>query len=374
MTIPVNEPVLDGRELDYVSEAVKSGWISSAGPCLDEFEAKWAAYCGRRHGIAVSSGTAALLGAVAALDLEPGDEVIMPCFTIISCALAIIQAGATPVLVDADPITWTLDVEQAAGKITPRTRAIMVVHIYGHPADMAAIEALAGKHGLAIIEDAAEAHGAECRMGNGEWRRAGSFGALSIFSFYANKIVTTGEGGMVLTDDPALAERVRGYRNLFFGERNRFTHTELGFNFRLTNLQAALGLAQTERIDELVERKRWMGREYTARLADCAGIQLPAEAPWARNVYWMYGLLTTEQSGLDGAALARALDERGIQTRPFFTGMHRQPALRERGLFAGETYPVTERLARMGLYLPSGLALSEDQLETVAKAVRDIVG
>jgi perosamine synthetase len=239
---------------------------------------------------------------------------------------------------------------------------------------MAAIEALAGKHGLAIIEDAAEAHGAECRMGNGEWRRAGSFGALSIFSFYANKIVTTGEGGMVLTDDPALAERVRGYRNLFFGERNRFTHTELGFNFRLTNLQAALGLAQTERIDELVERKRWMGREYTARLADCAGIQLPAEAPWARNVYWMYGLLTTEQSGLDGAALARALDERGIQTRPFFTGMHRQPALRERGLFAGETYPVTERLARMGLYLPSGLALSEDQLETVAKAVRDIVG
>jgi perosamine synthetase len=369
-TIPVNEPALGERELEYVSECVRSGWVSSAGRFIGEFEEQWAAYCGRRHGVAVANGSVALQIAVCLLDLQPGDEVIMPTFTIISCALPVVLAGARPVLVDSDPRTWTLDPDQVAEKITPRTRAIMPVHIYGHPANMDPLLELAERHNLAIIEDAAEAHGAEYRSGQ-SWRRCGSFGLASCFSFYANKLVTTGEGGMLLTDDAEVAERARRLRNLGFEPEQRFLHREVGYNFRLTNMQAALGVAQIERMPQIVQRKRWLGTTYTQRLADVPGLQLPCEEPWARSVYWMYGLvIDREQTGLDARGLADRLSERGVETRPFFLGMHEQPVLRERGLFEGESYPVAEQLARQGLYLPSGLGLDECQLEQVCQAVR----
>lgn len=375
--IPVSEPLLTDRELEYVGACMKTGWISSSGPLIEEFEQKWSQYCGRKYGVSVCNGTAALQLSVSALHLAEGDEVIMPAFTIISCALAVVYTGGTPVLVDVDPDTWTMDVSQVAGKITPRTKAIMVVHIYGHPVDMDPIIALADRHGLAVIEDAAEAHGAEYLSQRNsaapQWRRCGSFGTASCFSFYANKLITTGEGGMVLTDDPELAGRLRSLRNLCFQPDRRFSHSELGFNFRLTSMQAALGLAQLERMDRIVARKRWIGQEYTKRLQGLAGLQLPVEEPWARSVYWMYGVVLSEDTGMDASAFARKMKDRGIETRPFFLGMHEQPVFQRRGLFRDQRYPVAERLARQGLYLPSGMALTEEQLGYVAEAVREIV-
>ncbi len=365
--IPVNEPLIGQRELEYVAECIKTGWISSAGGFIEEFEERWAAYCGTKYGVAVSSGTAALQVALGCLGLSPGDEVIIPTFTIISCALAVIYNGGKPVLVDSDSRTWTMDVNQIEEKITERTRAIMPVHIYGHPCNLEPIRELAERNGLIIIEDAAEAHGAEYKG-----KRCGSLGDLSCFSFYGNKIITTGEGGMVLTNSREYAEKARSLRNLCFGKEMRFYHNELGHNFRLTNIQAALGLAQLERIDELVEKKRWIGNQYNERLKDIPGLQIPVEEPWAKNVYWMYGIVLDEGKSTDAAEFANCLKEQGIDTRPFFLGMHEQPVFRERGLFPDEHYPVAERLSRRGLYLPSGLALTEGQLLQVCRAVRQV--
>jgi perosamine synthetase len=368
--IPVNEPLIGERETAYALDCVRSGWISSEGPYVGRFEQAWAAYCGVGHGIAVTNGTAALYAAFDALRLEAGDEVIMPAFTIIGCAHAIIACGATPVLVDADPRTWCMDVDQVAARVTPRTRAILAVHTYGHPVDMQPLQALAAKHGLRIVEDAAEAHGAEYRGA-----RAGSLGDISCFSFYANKILTTGEGGMVLTDNESLANRVRSYRNMAFRADRRFYHTEFGRNERMTAVQAAIGLAQVEDIDRRVTRKREIGRCYTALLAGTDGLQLPVEMPWAKNVYWMYGIVLDDSLTFDASTLSERLLRRGVATRPFFVGMHEQPVLRQLGLFAGrsgrERYPVTERIARRGLYLPSGLTLTDEQIDRVATIVRE---
>jgi perosamine synthetase len=375
--IPVNEPLLGKREEELVLECLRTGWISSAGTFIEDFEQRWAAYCGKQYGIAVSNGTAALQLAVACIGLKPGDEVILPAFTIISCVLAVIYNAGVPVLVDSDPRTWCMDVEQVKDKISRKTRAIMPVDIYGHPVDMDPLLNLAEQHGLAVIEDAAEAHGAEYlsrrNTTNSVWRRCGSFGDLSCFSFYANKLVTAGEGGMVLTNDSGLAEKARSLRNLCFQPDRRFYHKELGFNFRLTNLQAALGLAQLERIDQTVAKKRWMGQTYNRLLKDIDGLELPPEEPWARNVYWMYGVVLSEKLGMDASQFAQRLQQREIETRPFFLGMHEQPAFHKRGLFVGENYPVAERLARRGLYLPSGLALTEEQLMHVCEAVHEVL-
>jgi perosamine synthetase len=375
--IPVNEPLIGDREIQYVMDCLKSGWISSAGKYIEEFEQKWAAYCGMKYGIAVSNGTTALQVAVRCLGLEPGDEVIMPTFTIISCAMAVVECGAVPVLVDADPRTWCMDMGQVAAKITGRSRAIMPVHIYGHPVDMDPLLDLAEKHGLLIIEDAAEVHGAEYlsrRDGaNPIWKRCGGMGHISTFSFYANKLITTGEGGMVLTSDPGYAERARSLRNLCFRPERRFYHTELGYNYRLTNLQAAMGLAQLERFDEIVAKKRWMGQTYTERLKDIPFLQLPVEEPWAKNVYWMYGLVLDEGTRMDAIEFARYLGGRGVDSRPFFLGMHEQPVFYRMGLFEGDRYPIAERLARQGLYLPSGMTLKAEQIEYVVKQVRQVL-
>lgn len=388
--IPVNEPKFEDRELAYVTECIRSGWVSSAGPFLDRFERMWAAYCGRRHGIAVANGTVALQLAFACLDLQPGDEVILPAFTIISCAQAVFYNGATPVLVDADPQTWCIDVSQIEAAITSRTRAILPVHMYGHPVDMDPLLELAQRYHLAVIEDAAEAHGAEYdshlslrrdpasvppafSSPSSSWRRCGSFGEMSCFSFYANKAITTGEGGMILTDDDHLAEKARWMRNLCFGTEERFRHERLGFNFRMTNLQAALGVAQIERIDTIVARKRAIGQAYRQQLGDLEGIELPVEKPWAKNIYWMFGIVLKEETGFDARSFAKELAARGIETRPFFKGIHEQPAFRKCGLFVNQSYPVTERLSRQGLYLPSGLALQEDQIQTAVQAIREIL-
>lgn len=367
--IPVNEPLLNGNEKKYLNECIDTGWISSEGPFVERFERAFASRVGRKHGIAVANGSVALDAAVVALDIGPGDEVIMPAFTIISCAAAIVRAGATPVLVDSDPRTWNMDVSQIEARITPRTRAIMVVHIYGLPVDMAPLLEIAGRHKLAIIEDAAEMHGQTYRG-----RACGSFGELSAFSFYPNKHITTGEGGMIVTDDDHLAERCRRLRNLCFQPGRRFVHEELGWNFRFTNLQAAVGLAQLERLDEFAARKRAMGALYTRLLQQEARFQLPpARTDYADNIYWVYGIVLDDRCAFDADEAMRRLQQLHVGTRPFFWPMHEQPVFLNRGLFAGERYPVAERMARRGFYLPSGMALIEDQIRRAAEAALQIV-
>src|SRR5215212_2440042 len=365
--IPVNEPLLDGNEKRYLVECIESGWVSSEGLFVARFEEGLAAKVGRKHGIAVSNGSAALELAVAALGIGPGDEVILPTFTIISCASAVVHAGATPVLVDCDPRTWNMDVAQVEARITPRTRAIMVVHLYGLPVDMDPLLKMADRYGLKVIEDAAEMHGQAYRD-----RPCGSFGELSIFSFYANKHVTTGEGGMILTDDDRLAEHCRSLRDLGFQARRRFVHEELGWNFRMSNLQAAVGVAQLERLDEFVARKRRMGKRYSALLEGIPALQLPVgSAAYADNIYWAYGVVLGEEFEFDAEQARTLLAQHKIGSRPFFWPMHEQPVFQKMGLFKGEAYPNAEYIARRGLYLPSGLALTDEQIDYVARAVRE---
>lgn len=375
--IPVNAPLLGEREAELVLDSVRSGWVSSAGPYIERFEQGWAKRCGRRHGIAVSNGTAALQLAVSTLGLEPGSEIIMPTFTIVSCALAAIYEGCVPVLVDCDARTWCMDVADIESKITERTKAIMPVHIYGHPVQMDTVLDVAESHGLRVIEDAAEAHGAEYLSGYGTdhatWRACGSMGDVSTFSFYANKLITTGEGGMLVTDDDDLAALARSRRNLSFRPGRRFVHEDLGFNFRLTNLQAALGVAQLERFEEIVQRKRRNAERYLDLLDDVTGIQVPPSEPWARSVYWMFGIVLDDELDLDASEVAELLLQEGIETRPFFMGLHEQPVFHERGLFIGGVFPVAARIARRGLYLPSGLSLSDDDIDRVGAAVAKVL-
>ncbi len=367
--IPVNEPLLDGNEQKYLAECITTGWISSEGPFVQRFEAQFAARVDRKYGIAVSNGSGALDIAIAALGIGRGDEVILPTFTIISCAAAIVRAGATPVVVDADPVTWNMDISQIEAKITLRTKAIMVVHIYGLPVDMDEISQLAAKYGLLVIEDAAEMHGQTYRD-----RPCGSFGDLSTFSFYANKHITTGEGGMLVTNDPEIAERCRSLRNLCFEPQQRFVHQELGWNLRMSNLHAAIGVAQLERLDEFVARKRAMGKRYTELLADIPGIELPlARTDYAENIYWVYGIVLKAEVPFDAKVVRQKLAAAQIGTRPFFWCMHEQPIFAKMGLFAGVSCPVAERLARRGFYLPSGIALTESQIDRVTSSLREIL-
>lgn len=372
--IPVNQPLLNGNELKYLAQCIDSGWISSEGPFVGQLEQGMAKVAGRRHGIAVANGSVALDVAVRALDIGPGDEVILPTFTIIACAAAIVRAGAVPVVVDSDSITWNMDPAQIEARITPHTRAIMVVHIYGLPVDMDPVVAIAARHSLKIIEDSAEQIGQDYRTGTGGRCAVGSFGDIATFSFYPNKHVTTGEGGMVLTNDDALAERCRSLRNLCFGKTRRFVHEELGWNFRMSNLQAAVGVAQLERLPQTIEKKRRIGAWYDELLDDLATIErLPSRTDYAENIHWVYGVVLKETVGFDAEEAMRRLSALGIGTRPFFWPMHEQPVLRRMGLFDGVSCPVAERMARRGFYLPSGVALERKQAETVATALRQIL-
>ena len=375
--IPVNAPVLDGKEKEYLIRCIDTGWISSEGPFVKQFEEQFAARVGRKYGIAVCNGSMALDTAVAALNIGSGDQVIMPTFTIISCAAAIVRVGAVPLVVDCDPNTWNMDIPQLKERLrqeievkgNKKIKAIMAVHIYGLPVEMEPLLQLAGKYGLMVIEDAAEMHGQTYKG-----RPCGSFGEISTFSFYPNKHITTGEGGMIVTDDEGLAERCRSLRNLCFQPQQRFVHEELGWNLRLTNLQAALGLAQLERLDEFVERKRQMGRRYTEELQDLASLQLPiAKTDYAENIYWVYGLVLKDSVPFDAKEAMQRLTQQGIGTRPFFWPMHEQPVFKKMGLFGGTSCPVAERLARRGFYIPSGLALTDEQIAQVADAVRKVL-
>ncbi len=367
--IPVNEPLLNGNEKKYLCECIDTGWISSEGPFVKEFEAKMAASVNRKYGISVCNGTAALEVAVQALRISEGDEVIMPTFTIISCAMAVTKQGGVPVFVDSDPDTWNMRVDEIEKKITSRTKAIMVVHIYGLPVDMNPVLVLANKYGLKIIEDAAEMHGQTY-----DGRPCGSFGDISIFSFYPNKHITTGEGGMVMTDDEELAERCRALRNLCFQKDPRYVHEEISDNYRFTNLQAAVGLAQLERLDEFVAKKRRMGKIYTEMLSDIKVIKLPKpKDEHADNIFWVYGIVLDDDIQIDNRTMVKILAEKGIGCRTFFWCMHEQPVYTEQGMFSGERYPVAEHLARKGFYIPSGLALTDEQIDRVVNGLKEVL-
>jgi len=366
--IPVNIPLLNGNEKKYLIECIDTGWISSEGPFLTQFEEKFAAKIGRKYCIAVSNCSVALDTAVISLGIGEGDEVIMPTFTIISCASSVIRVGARPVLVDADPLTWNMDVSQLESKITLKTKAIMVVHIYGIPVDMDKVMDLAHKYNLKIIEDAAEQHGQHYKG-----RPIGSFGEISCFSFYPNKHITTGEGGMIGTNDFRLAEKCRSLRNLCFKSERRFIHDEMGYNYRMTNLQAALGLAQLERMDEFVKKKRRIGELYNQVFANVKGIQINlARTEYAESIYWVYAIVLNAEIPFDAAEAIKRLEEIGVGARPFFWCMHEQPVFQRMGLFKNEKYPIGENIARRGFYIPSGIGMSEDQIEIVAQRFKII--
>jgi perosamine synthetase len=363
--IPVCEPTLGGNELKYVTQAVETNWISSAGSFIRDFEAKFAEQCNARYGIACANGTVAMHLAMATLGLEPGDEVIVPTFTMIATLNAVTYCGATPVLVDCEPDYWQMDVAQVAAKITPRTKAIVPVHIYGHPVDMDPLMELARQHGITVIEDAAEAHGAEYKG-----RRTGSLGDAAGFSFYGNKIITTGEGGMITTNGREMARLAWNLRDHAFSTERHFWHKFVGFNYRMTNLQAAVGLAQVEQLDSFVAARRSHAAEYNCRLWGIPGITTPPQAEWAKNVYWMYGILVDKtQYGMSRDQLRQVLADNGVETRTFFIPMHCQPVYWH--AFKGQRYPVAERLCRDGFYLPSASSLTLDEIEYITTVIRE---
>jgi len=367
--IPVNEPLLNGNEKKYLCECIDTGWISSEGPFVKKFEQKMSASVNRKYGIAVSNGTAAVEVACQALGITKDDEVIMPTFTIISCTMAVTKLGAVPVLIDSDINNWNMIVDDIEAKITEKTKAIMIVHLYGLPINVDKVLKLAKKYNLKVIEDAAEMHG---QTYNG--KPCGSFGDISTFSFYPNKHVTTGEGGMVVTDDEILAERCRTLRNLCFRKDIRYVHDEISDNYRFTNLQAAVGLAQLERLDEFVQIKRDMGKFYTEKLQGVRGIQLPIEkTSYADNIYWVYGIVLKNEVEIDNREIQKLLANEGIGTRTFFWCIHEQPVYKKMGLFNGEQYKNAEYLARKGFYIPSGLALTKEQMSKVVDGVVKVI-
>jgi perosamine synthetase len=361
--IPVCEPTLNGNEAEYVLDCIESNWISSAGKYIPRFEEDFAEACGTRYGVACVNGTVALHLALATLGIGPGDEVILPTFTMIATINAVTYTGATPVLVDSEPVTWNMDLNQVADKITSRTRVVMPVHTYGHPVDMDPLLELAERHGLYIIEDAAEAHGAEYKG-----RRAGSLGHAGCFSFYANKVITTGEGGMITTDDPDIAQLASHLRDHAFSDERHFWHKYLGFNYRMTNLQAAVGLAQTEQMESFVRARRANAARYTAALQSIPGIVTPPEADWAKSVFWMYSILVEDEFGMTRDQLRAYLAEHGIETRTFFIPMHLQPIYYQ--AFQGQRYPVSEMLCQRGFYLPSASSLTPREIDYITEMVR----
>lgn len=357
--IPIAEPLLGEEELNNVIEAVKSGWISSKGKFIPEFEEKFARYCGVKYGVATSSGTVALHLALTALGIKEDDEVIIPTLTFIATANAVRYTGARPVFIDSHPDYWCIDPAGIEKAITLKTKAIMPVHLYGHPCDMDPMMDIAKGYNLYVIEDAAEAHGAEYKG-----RKVGSFGDISCFSFYGNKIITTGEGGMCLTSAKELAQKMRILRDHGMNPGKRYWYDIVGFNYRMTNMQAAIGVAQLEKIDQLVEMKRKNAYLYNSLLNDAVGIILPPEKEWAKNVYWMYSILVNDNFGTTRDGLIKKLEEKGIETRPLFYPIHIMPHYKTNKLF-----PVAEELSRRGISLPSGATLTHTQVRRVVEAI-----
>ena len=366
--IPVNTPLFNGNEKKYLNECIDTGWISSEGPFVKRFEDEMARYVGRQYATSCTSGTAALDLAVSMLGLEEGDEVIMPSFTIISCAQALVKQGVIPVLIDSNLQTFNMLVDEIETKITSKTKAIMIVHIFGLTVDIDPILDIAKKHDLKIIEDAAQMHGQTYKG-----KKCGSFGDISIFSFYPNKQITTGEGGMVLCDDKNLNEKAKSYRNLCFG-KDRFVHEELGYNYRMTNMQAALGVAQLEQIDMIVDKKRWIGNTYTELLKDIDSIFLPmVKTEYCENIYWVYGIVIKDSFSKTAKEIMQELGNSKIGTRPFFFPMHKQPVFNNMGLFEEDKLINSEKLYEKGFYIPSGLALTLDEIKEVSKILHKVL-
>ncbi len=367
--IPVCVPLLNGRELEYVTNCINSNWISSKGWYVEEFERKFSNYCNCKYGVTTTNGTSSIHLALASIGLKKDDEVIVPAFTMISSVLPIIYCGAKPVLVDCDPDTWTINVNQIESKISKKTKAILPVHIYGHPCDMDPIINLAKRHNIHVITDDAEAHGAEYKA-----KKTGGLADVGCFSFYANKIITCGEGGMMVTNNEKIAERAKTLKNLSFKKdaRRVYLHSEIGYNYRLTNLQAAVGLAQFEKIDELVEMRRRNALLYKECLSGIAGLRFPVEKEWAKNVHWMFSILVNSDFRVNRDTLIDKLEKKGIETRPFFIPMNQQPAFRNRGMFQGENYPVSEDISCKGLHLPSSSGLKAQEIEFVCDSIKNI--
>ena len=367
MTVKVNQPLLKGNEKKNLLSCLKDNSISSTGKFVIEFEKKFAKYLNRKYAIAVSSGTAALQLAVESLNLKKGDEIILPAFTIISCILPIIRMGIKPILVDSDLSTWNMNVDEIEPKISKKTKAIMVPHIYGLPVEMSKIIRIAKKYNLKIIEDSAEVLGLTYNK-----KKCGSFGDVSIFSFYANKHITTGEGGMVVTNDKKIAVSCKSQRNLCFNTKRRFSHDRLGWNFRITNLQAALGVAQLEKISYFIKKKRFIGKFYSKNLQNLKNITLPLKkTKYAENIYWVYGILAKNIS--HQKKITNQLFRRGIETRPFFWPLNKQPILRKMGFFKKVKMPIAEDLARRGFYIPSGLSLSIKEQKYVIQNLKKVL-
>jgi len=363
---PVAQPEIDKEELKNIVEAVKSGWVSSKGKFIEEFENAFAEYVGVKYGIATSNGTASLHLALVALNIGEGDEVIVPDLTFAATINAVIYVGAKPVIVDINPDYWCIDSNKLEKAITPATKAIIPVHLYGHPCDMDVIMEIASKYNLYVIEDAAEAHGAEYKG-----RKVGSFGHISCFSFYGNKIITTGEGGMCLTNDKELVEKIKILRNHGMDPKRRYWHNVVGFNYRMTNLQAALGLAQLSKIEKFIERKRKIAKIYLEELSSLQGITLHPEMPWAKCVYWLYSILIDDEKiKMRRDEVAEKLEENSIETRNFFYPLHEMPVYRK---YASFTYPISSKISKQGLNLPSSVKLSEEDIKYIATKIREIV-
>lgn len=369
MYVPVSKPIIDESDVEAVAAAVRRTDISGAGgPELKEFEAAFAAYCGVRHAVTCSSGTTALHLAVRALGLGPGDEVLVQAFTNMATHFAVMYEGAKPVPIDSEPRTLNIDVTKIEEKITPRTKAVIVVHIYGHPVDMDPVMEIARRHKLLVIEDCAEAHGAEYKG-----KKVGSFGHINAFSFYVNKLLSTGEGGAVTTDDPALADRVRSLKALAFGKENKFMHQDVGYNYRMTNMQCALGLSQLKKLDDIIEQRRALAQRYNRVFADIPELITPVEEPWAKNVYWMYNVVLTGALSGTRARLLGLLKEKGVEAREDFVPASDQEVFIRKGIARGGECPVATRLGAEGFYIPSGPAITDEEVAYVVDAVRDTV-
>ena len=370
MFVPVNEPLLNGNEKKYLNECIETGWVSAEGAFISKFEDGMSKLTKRKYAITVTSGTVALEVAVRALNFEKGSEIIMPDFTIISCAQAIVRAGCVPVLVDCDPDTWNMNINQIEEKITNKTAAIMAVHIYGITVDMKPLIEIAEKYNLKVIEDAAEVIGQKIYN-----EPAGSFGDVSCFSFYSNKHVTTGEGGMIVCNDEKLAQRCKDLKNYCFAPERRFMHYELGHSYMMSNLQAAVGFAQLEKLEEHIIKKRYIGKKYQELLKDLSHkIILPLEkTSYCENIYWVFGIVLKDNAGMNAQECAEKLRKLGVGTRPFFWPMHEQPVFINEGMFKGEKYPISENIARMGFYIPSGLTLDDEKINYVSQKIHEVL-
>lgn len=366
MMVPVNEPVISKEAKKYALEALNTGWLSSAGPHVKKFEEAFARYLGVKHAISVTSGTAALHVALLALGIGKGDEVVVPAFTMAATWMAVLYTGAKPVFVDCEMDSFNIEVKQITAKITKRTRAIIPVHIYGHACDMDKITILARRHRLWVIEDSAEALGGMYKK-----KMIGNMGDIGCFSFYANKLVTSGEGGMLVTDDDDIAQKARRFKDLCHSPHKRFIHDGLGFNYRMTNLQAAVGLGELRNIKKYLKLKQWMAKVYTKRLNGIPGITLPRTKPYVLNTYWMYGIVVDKKLfGLSRDQLRNKLKKSGIDTRDFFYAPEDQPVLKK--IIRNQKFPNSKYLSEHGLYLPSGLAIKQRQIQRVCKNIRDI--